>query len=170
VRFEWNKKKEAANIAKHGVDFTEAQTGFSDPLFVMAATKAIARKSPAFSALVAAETAAFLPCVSLTAATAFESLVRDTGGKAGKSMKKRTVKYTYDKGEIVGDLRPVKKGELPSLDELVGKLGRQTKVTLALDDDALDFFKREAQRRNTSYQRMIRNLVRSYARAHASAK
>ena len=85
-------------------------------------------------------------------------------------MKKRTVNYTGDKGEIAGDLRPVKKGELPSLDELVGKLRRQTKVTLALDDDALDFFKREAQRRNTSYQRMIRNLVRSYARAHASAK
>src|SRR4029077_6839786 len=40
----------------------------------------------------------------------------------GKSMKKRTVKYTGDKGEIAGDLRPVKKDELPSLDELVGKL------------------------------------------------
>jgi len=85
-------------------------------------------------------------------------------------MKKRTVKYRNDKGEIIGDLRPIKKGELPSLDELVGKLRRQTKVTLALDDDALAFFKREARRRNTSYQRMIRNLVRSYARAHASAK
>jgi len=70
----------------------------------------------------------------------------------------------------VGELRPVRKGELPSLDELVGKLRRQTKVTLALDNEALDFFKREARRRNTSYQRMIRNLVRSYARAHASAK
>ncbi len=85
-------------------------------------------------------------------------------------MKKRTVKFTEDKGEIVGELRPVRKGELPSLDELVGKLRRQTKVTLALDNEALDFFKREARRRNTSYQRMIRNLVRSYARAHASAK
>jgi hypothetical protein len=85
-------------------------------------------------------------------------------------MKKRTVKYTDDKGEILGDLRPIKKGELPSLDDLVGKLRRQTKVTLALDDDALEFFKQEARRRNTSYQRMIRNLVRAYARAHAPAK
>jgi hypothetical protein len=82
-------------------------------------------------------------------------------------MKKRTVKYTDDKGEIVGDLRSIKKGELPSLDELVGKLRQQTKVTLALDNDAIAFFKREARRRNTSYQRMIRNLVRSYAQAHA---
>ena len=85
-------------------------------------------------------------------------------------MKRRTVKYTDDKDEIVGDLRPIKKGELPSLDELVGKLRRQTKVTLALDDDALEFFKQEARRRKTCYQRMIRNLVRSYARAHASVK
>ena len=82
-------------------------------------------------------------------------------------MKRETVKYTDDKGEIIGDLRPIKKGELPSLDELVGKLRQQTKVTLALDNDAIAFFKREARRRNTSYQRMIRNLVRSYARAHA---
>jgi predicted DNA binding CopG/RHH family protein len=52
----------------------------------------------------------------------------------------------------------------------VGKLRRQTKVTRALDDDAVEFFKQEARRRNTSYQRMIRNLVRSYAHAHASAK
>jgi predicted DNA binding CopG/RHH family protein len=52
--------------------------------------------------------------------------------------------------------------------ELAGKTGKQTKVTLALDNDALAFFKREASRRRTSYQRMIRNLVRSYARAQAS--
>lgn len=82
-------------------------------------------------------------------------------------MKKKPIRYMDDKGEIIGDLRPLKKGELPSLDELVGKLRRQTKVTLALDDDALAFFKREANKRRTSYQRIIRNLVRSYARAHS---
>ncbi len=31
VRFEWDEKKEAANIAKHGVDFTEVQRAFLDP-------------------------------------------------------------------------------------------------------------------------------------------
>ncbi len=82
-------------------------------------------------------------------------------------MKKKTIKYTDDKGEIIGDLRPLKKGELPSLDELIGKLRRQTKVTLSLDDDAIAFFKHEASKRRTSYQRMIRNLVRSYAKAHS---
>lgn len=81
-------------------------------------------------------------------------------------MKKRTVKYTDDRGEMDGELRRIK-DDLPSPDELAGEISPQTKITLALDNDALAFFKREAKRRDTSYQRMIRNLVRSYARAHA---
>jgi hypothetical protein len=80
-------------------------------------------------------------------------------------MKKRTVKYSDDKGEIIGDLRRIR-DELPSIEQLTGGPVRQTKVTIALDDDALSFFKREARRRNTSYQRMIRNLVRAYSQAH----
>jgi gamma-glutamylcyclotransferase (GGCT)/AIG2-like uncharacterized protein YtfP len=82
-------------------------------------------------------------------------------------MKKKTVRYTDDKGEIVGDLRPLRKGELPSLDQLVGKLHQRQKVTIALDGEAISFFKREASKRHTSYQRMIRNLVLAYARQHA---
>jgi hypothetical protein len=35
--------------------------------------------------------------------------------------------YTGDKTEIVGKLRAIKKDELPSLDELVGKLRRKQK-------------------------------------------
>jgi predicted DNA binding CopG/RHH family protein len=117
-----------------------------------------------------AKTAALLRCDSLIAEIAFELLAQDIGGKGEKFMSKRAVKYTDDKGEITGDLRPLKKGELPSLDQLVGKLHRQTKVTLALDDEAIAFFKREASKRKTSYQRMIRNLVRSYVHTHPGVK
>jgi predicted DNA binding CopG/RHH family protein len=81
-------------------------------------------------------------------------------------MKRKTVKYTDDKGEMSGKLQRIK-DDLPSPDELAGEIGKRTKVTLELDDDALAFFKQEASRRKTSYQRMIRNLVRSYARAQA---
>ena len=98
----------------------------------------------------------------------FASLALDFREKAGGSMKRKTVRYTDDKGEIIGELRRIQ-DDLPSPDELAD-IVPQTKITLALDNEALDFFKREARRRNTSYQRMIRNLVRSYARAHASAK
>src|SRR6478736_5292986 len=92
------------------------------------------------------------------------------GGKARKLMKKKTrskVKYSDDKGEIQGELRIVRRGEMPDLDALLDKLPDKTKVTLELDNSALEFFKREARKRNTSYQRMIRNLVRSYAQSHS---
>ncbi len=80
-------------------------------------------------------------------------------------MKKQTAKYSEDKGEIIGELHRIR-DELPAIDELTGGPVKQTKVTIALDDDALSFFKWEARRRNTNYQRMIRNLVRAYAQAH----
>ncbi|MBI3016009.1 MAG: BrnT family toxin [Candidatus Tectomicrobia bacterium] len=32
LRFEWDPKKAAANLAKHGVSFEEGLTAFSDPL------------------------------------------------------------------------------------------------------------------------------------------
>ena len=82
-------------------------------------------------------------------------------------MRKQTAKYSDDKGEIIGQLRRIR-DKLPSIEELAGGPVRQTKVTIALDDDALSFFKREARRRNTSYQRMIRNLVRAYSQAHTA--
>ncbi len=82
-------------------------------------------------------------------------------------MRKKTVKYTDDKGELTGDWHRIK-DDLPSPDELAGEISKRTKITLELDDEALAFFKREANRRHTSYQRMIRNLVRSYARAASS--
>jgi len=34
VRFEWDEQKAAANLAKHGVFFEEAQTVFDDRLYV----------------------------------------------------------------------------------------------------------------------------------------
>ena len=76
-------------------------------------------------------------------------------------MKKKTrskVKYTDDKGEIQGELRIIRRGELPDLDALLDKLPDKTKVTLELDNSALEFFKREARKRNTSYQRMRSRL------------
>jgi len=57
---------------------------------------------------------------------------------------------------------------LPSPEELAGK-SPQTKITLAVDNSALAYFKGEAQRLGTSYQRMMRNLLASYARG-ASTK
>jgi predicted DNA binding CopG/RHH family protein len=44
------------------------------------------------------------------------------------------------------------------------------KVTLALSKKSIDFFKSEAAKNHTQYQRMIRRLVDSYVDAHTSAQ
>ena len=41
------------------------------------------------------------------------------------------------------------------------------KVTLALSKKSIDFFKSEAAKNHTQYQRMIRRLVDSYVEAHS---
>jgi len=41
------------------------------------------------------------------------------------------------------------------------------KVTLALSKRSVEFFKTEAQKNNTQYQRMIRRLLDAYAEHHS---
>jgi len=36
MKFAWDPRKEATNLAKHGVPFSEAEQAFSDPLAVVA--------------------------------------------------------------------------------------------------------------------------------------
>ena len=92
-------------------------------------------------------------------------------------MKKKTVKKPkfdaegYQTGDphILGEsidfesLTVLPRDFLPSPEELAGK-SPQTKITLAVDDAALAYFKGEARRLGTSYQRMMRNLLATYAR------
>jgi len=51
---------------------------------------------------------------------------------------------------------------LPSPDELAFREDG-VKITLALSKRSVEFFKREAARHNTQYQRMIRRLLDAYA-------
>jgi len=46
VRFDWDRDKEAVNVAKHAVDFSEAQSAFADPLLVLAADRGHSQKEP----------------------------------------------------------------------------------------------------------------------------
>jgi uncharacterized DUF497 family protein len=48
VRFEWDKEKEQQNIARHGVDFVEAQEAFSDPFAVIRADDLHSQIEPRF--------------------------------------------------------------------------------------------------------------------------
>jgi len=73
---------------------------------------------------------------------------------------KPKIKYTDEplgKVELIADM-------LPSPEELAFKEDT-VKVTIALSKSSVDFFKREAKRRNTKYQQMIRRLLDAYTNA-----
>ena len=74
---------------------------------------------------------------------------------------KSKIKYT---NEPMGELRVVR-DFLPSPDELAFK-EEKVKITISLSRGSLDFFKEEANRRHTAYQKMIRNLLNAYAAQH----
>lgn len=84
-------------------------------------------------------------------------MVRDIGEKGGRYMKKK-IKYSE---EPMGNLRVVK-DFLPPPDQLVLK-EENVKVTIALRKSSIDFFKEEAQKHHTSYQKMIRQVIDWYA-------
>ena len=72
------------------------------------------------------------------------------------------IKYTNEplgKVEVVSDFLPLPE-DLAFRDEGV-------KVTLALSKRSVEFFKSQAQKHNTQYQRMIRRLLDAYAAHHA---
>lgn len=75
------------------------------------------------------------------------------------------IKYTNEplgKLEVVSDF-------LPRPEDLVFR-DEGVKVTLALSKRSVDFFKTQAQKHNTQYQRMIRRLLDAYAEHHAPSE
>ena len=74
---------------------------------------------------------------------------------------KNKIKYTDDP---LGDLRVID-DFLPSPEELAFKDGN-VKVTIALSKTSVNFFKREATKHHTQYQKMIRRLIDFYVARH----
>ena len=79
-------------------------------------------------------------------------------------MSKR-IEYT---DEPLGKLRVIP-DFLPGPDELAFR-EEGVKITLALSKRSVDFFKREAARTGTQYQRMIRRLVDAYAERYSAPR
>lgn len=71
------------------------------------------------------------------------------------------IKYT---NEPIGKIKVVS-DFLPSPEELAFR-EECVKVTLALSKRSVDFFKSEAIKHHTQYQRMIRRLLDSYVESH----
>lgn len=79
-------------------------------------------------------------------------------GEGVKRFMKKKIKYTDEpmgKVKIIPDF-------LPSSEELALK-DETVKVTIALSKVSVDFFKKEAKKYNTQYQKMIRRLLDEYA-------
>jgi predicted DNA binding CopG/RHH family protein len=72
------------------------------------------------------------------------------------------IKYT---NEVIGDVKVVK-DFLPPPEQLAFR-EEGIKVTLALSKKSVDFFKAEAAKHHTQYQRMIRRLVDVYVDGYA---
>ncbi len=75
------------------------------------------------------------------------------------------IKYS---NELLGDVRVVR-DFLPPPEELAYR-EEGVKVTLALSKKSVDFFKAEAEKHHTQYQRMIRRLVDAYVEGHVAAQ
>jgi hypothetical protein len=71
------------------------------------------------------------------------------------------IKYT---DEPLGEVKVVP-DFLPSPDELAFR-DDTVKVTIALSRASVEFFKREAKKRDMQYQKMIRRLLDAYSAAH----
>ncbi|MCD6298094.1 MAG: BrnA antitoxin family protein, partial [Deltaproteobacteria bacterium] len=74
---------------------------------------------------------------------------------------KTKIKYT---DEPLGNLRIVD-DFLPPPEDLLFKK-ENVKITITLSKDSVDFFKDEAKKHNTQYQKMIRSLLDLYAAHH----
>ena len=70
---------------------------------------------------------------------------------------KSKIKYTE---EPMGELRVIK-DFLPPPDQLVLK-EENVKVTISLKKSSIEFFKKQAKKHHTSYQKMIRQVIDWY--------
>ncbi|MBF0235984.1 MAG: CopG family transcriptional regulator [Desulfamplus sp.] len=74
---------------------------------------------------------------------------------------KNKIKYT---DEPLGEVRIID-DFLPSPEQLVFREDN-VKVTITLSKASIDFFKKEAKKHHTQYQKMIRRLLDVYAEHH----
>ena len=83
-------------------------------------------------------------------------------GEEEKRFMNKTVKYT---DEPIGNIKIIE-DFLPSPTDLIFK-EENIKVTISLTKESIDFFKTEAKKHHTQYQKMIRNLLDVYANNHS---
>ena len=153
--FEWDSAKDEVNQKKHGVPFALAQLAFLDHHRIILEDLEHSDDEKRYYCL--GRVAGGIMTVRFTyRKTKSELLAQDTGGK-GKIYMKGKIKYTDEpigKVKVISDF-------LPSPEELALK-DETVKVTIALSKASVEFFKKEAKKYNTQYQKMIRRLLDEY--------
>jgi predicted DNA binding CopG/RHH family protein len=98
------------------------------------------------------------------------SLAPDIGGKERKYMT-NNANYTDAPAEIEQALESAMTIDdvLPSPSELVRKTEKE-KITIAIDKNSLELFKKYANKHNAKYQTMINGVLSSYADKFLSHK
>ena len=86
--------------------------------------------------------------------------MQDTGEKGRGTMKKK-----IDRNMPIGDLKRV--GDFLPPPEHLAASERTVKVTLRLSESSLIFFKKQAKKYHTKYQKMVRFLLDKYAEKHS---
>lgn len=92
-------------------------------------------------------------------------MVLDIGGKEKSCMKKQ-IKYVDTPSDVDLDAARAIKDFLPPPEQLVFK-EKTVKITLALSEGSINFFKTQAQKHGLKYQQMIRSLIDKYVEAHS---
>ena len=158
ARFEWDSEKDLENQKKHGVAFYLAQHTFTDPRRVIAEDLSHSAKEKRYYCF--GEVGGGI----LTVRTLSGYKAPVTGEKEREFMSAK-IKYT---DEPLGKLKVIP-DFLPPPDELVFR-EEGVKVTIALSKKSVEFFKTQAQKHNTQYQRMIRRLLDAYAEHHSQRR
>lgn len=79
---------------------------------------------------------------------------------------KKQIKYVDTPSDVDLDAARAIKDFLPPPEQLVFK-EKTVKITLALSEGSINFFKTQAQKHGLKYQQMIRSLIDKYVEAHS---
>jgi uncharacterized DUF497 family protein len=159
TQFDWDAAKDRQNQLKHGVPFALAQYAFADPKRVVLLDLEHSDQEQRFYCI--GNVGAGIMTVRFTYRGKVIRIIGAGYWRKGKSGMKSKINYT---NEPMGKVRVVK-DFLPSPDQLAFK-EEKVKVTISLSRTSLDFFKAQANRHHTAYQKMIRNLLDAYAAQH----
>ena len=155
--FIWDDQKEAHNIRKHLIDFKTATMAFEDP------------ERKIFSDAKHSQDEARMFCIGrvgerivMVRYTRRMDVLRIIGAGYWRKGRKYKMKNKHrDPDMPIGKLTRMP-DDLPSPAE-IAKSMQLVRVTIVLSKPSIDFFKKQAQRYHTKYQRMMREVLDLYA-------